>query len=251
LSNSVIIMVTSCRDVFNFIMFPWTPIPYFAIIWWKGQNILKINCLHVVSSKKKGGGGNLNFRNIDTFQYILNMTMPYTIRSHSILYVRQRKVRVRVMVLNATVNNISVILLRSVLLMEETRVPGDLFRIMNIKGINRCVVYICKQGRYYISVYQVQVRLPYLSPLNRYSIIDILDCQWLVTGRWVSPGTLVSSINKTDRNNITEILLTVALSTITICVHFSLNKNINCALWCKTIPNNQHRVVRDDYFWHV
>ena len=38
-------------------------------------------------------------------------------------------------------------------------------------------------------------------------------CQWLATGRWFSPGPLVSS-NKTDRHNITEILLKVALNTI-------------------------------------
>jgi hypothetical protein len=40
------------------------------------------------------------------------------------------------------------------------------------------------------------------------------DCQWLVTGRWFSPGTRVSSTNKTDRHDITEILLKVALNTI-------------------------------------
>ena len=40
-------------------------------------------------------------------------------------------------------------------------------------------------------------------------------CQWLATGRWFSPGTLVSSINKTNRHDITEILLKVALNTIT------------------------------------
>jgi hypothetical protein len=32
-------------------------------------------------------------------------------------------------------------------------------------------------------------------------------CQWLTTGQWLSPGTLVSSIKKTDCHNITEILL--------------------------------------------
>jgi hypothetical protein len=31
--------------------------------------------------------------------------------------------------------------------------------------------------------------------------------QWHVAGRWFSPGTPVSSTNKTDRHNITEILL--------------------------------------------
>jgi len=36
-----------------------------------------------------------------------------------------------------------------------------------------------------------------------------------VAGRWFSPGTLVSSTNKTERHDITEILLKVALNTIT------------------------------------
>jgi len=31
-------------------------------------------------------------------------------------------------------------------------------------------------------------------------------CQWLATGRWFSPCTPVSSTNKTDRHDITEIL---------------------------------------------
>ena len=39
-------------------------------------------------------------------------------------------------------------------------------------------------------------------------------CQLLVTGLWFSPGTPVSSTNKTDCHNITEILLKVALNTI-------------------------------------
>ena len=45
-------------------------------------------------------------------------------------------------------------------------------------------------------------------------------CQWLVTGWWFSPGTLVSSTNKTDHHKITEILLKVALSTINYHVYF-------------------------------
>jgi hypothetical protein len=39
-------------------------------------------------------------------------------------------------------------------------------------------------------------------------------CQWLATGQWFSPGPLVSSTNKTDRHDITEILLKVVLNTI-------------------------------------
>jgi hypothetical protein len=40
-------------------------------------------------------------------------------------------------------------------------------------------------------------------------------CQWLAAGRWFSPGTPVSSTNITDCHDITEILLKVALNTIT------------------------------------
>jgi hypothetical protein len=36
-------------------------------------------------------------------------------------------------------------------------------------------------------------------------------CQWLAAGRWISPG---SSTNKTDRHDITEILLKVALNIV-------------------------------------
>jgi len=38
--------------------------------------------------------------------------------------------------------------------------------------------------------------------------------QWLMAGRWFTPGTLISSTNKTDRHDITEILLKEALNTI-------------------------------------
>ena len=39
-------------------------------------------------------------------------------------------------------------------------------------------------------------------------------CQWLAASRWFSPCTPVSSSNKTDCHDITEILLKVALNTI-------------------------------------
>jgi len=39
-------------------------------------------------------------------------------------------------------------------------------------------------------------------------------CQWLATGRWFSPGPPVSFTNKTDRHDIAEILLKVALNNI-------------------------------------
>ena len=39
-------------------------------------------------------------------------------------------------------------------------------------------------------------------------------CQWLTTPRWFSPGRPVSYTNKTDRHDITEIALKVALRNI-------------------------------------
>jgi hypothetical protein len=56
-------------------------------------------------------------------------------------------------------------------------------------------------------------------------------CQWLASGRWFSPGTPVSSTNKTDRHVITEILLkTASLNTITpYFLHFGpLLKRSHC-----------------------
>jgi hypothetical protein len=46
-------------------------------------------------------------------------------------------------------------------------------------------------------------------------------CQWLVTGQWFSPGSPVSSTNKTDCHDITEILLKVALNIINLTKGFS------------------------------
>jgi hypothetical protein len=39
-------------------------------------------------------------------------------------------------------------------------------------------------------------------------------CRCLVAGQWFSPGTRVSSTNKTDRHDIAEILLKVPSKTI-------------------------------------
>ena len=48
-------------------------------------------------------------------------------------------------------------------------------------------------------------------------------CQWLEAGRWFFQGTPVSSTNETDRHDKTEILLNVALNTIT---------RLPTCIWC-------------------
>jgi hypothetical protein len=63
-----------------------------------------------------------------------------------------------------------------------------------------------------------------------------------VAGRWFSPGTLVSSTNKTDRHDIADILLEVALNTINLTLkdgrkinfHFSETR-LNIEKFCSVI----------------
>jgi hypothetical protein len=50
-------------------------------------------------------------------------------------------------------------------------------------------------------------------------------CQWLVTGQWFSLSTLVSSTNKTDRHNITAVLLKMVLNTINLTLHYIVRHN--------------------------
>jgi len=58
---------------------------------------------------------------------------------------------------------------------------------------------------------------------SHYVIICDKVYQWFAAGQWFSP---VSSTNKTDRYDITEILLKVALNTI--------NQTIRCVNWIST-----------------
>ena len=59
------------------------------------------------------------------------------------------------------------------------------------------------------------VRIP-----RRWGVLDttLCDqvCQWLATGQWFSSGTPVSSTNKTDCQDITEIVMKVVSNTITL-----------------------------------
>jgi hypothetical protein len=48
------------------------------------------------------------------------------------------------------------------------------------------------------------------------SVVDTTFCDKVCQRQWFSPGTPVSSTNKTDCHDITEILLKVALNIITL-----------------------------------
>ena len=56
-------------------------------------------------------------------------------------------------------------------------------------------------------------------------------CQWHTTGRWFSPGTPVSSTNKTDRHDITEIFSKLALNTINQKNKTYTLVQYHCTLW--------------------
>ena len=91
-----------------------------------------------------------------------------------------------------------------------------------------CTYFYLKICRSWVIVWWLDLQLPMLSVLIttndwvRTSLRrDVLDttlcdkvCQWLEAGRWFSPGTPVSSTNKTDRHDITKILLKVTLNNI-------------------------------------
>ena len=66
-------------------------------------------------------------------------------------------------------------------------------------------------------------------------------CQWLVIGCCISPGTLVSSINKTDRHDIIEIILKVVLNTIMLLIVMSIRTNI---LWCYNMTFSSLETIR-------
>ena len=61
-----------------------------------------------------------------------------------------------------------------------------------------------------------------------WGVLDTTLCdkvyQWLVAGRWFSQRTPVSSTNKTDLHNITEILLKVVLNTIPLYLYKIVKK---------------------------
>jgi hypothetical protein len=65
-----------------------------------------------------------------------------------------------------------------------------------------------------------------------------------VTGRWFSPGTPVSSINKTDSDYITEILLKVGLNTIHIKQWIGEADNMEAKDWGWSIEHNMYVPIR-------
>jgi hypothetical protein len=73
-------------------------------------------------------------------------------------------------------------------------------------------------------------------------------CQWLPTGWWFSPGTLVSSTDKTDCHDIIEILLKLVFNTIlhkpVIIDYFRMWRNVSNSHMSKT-----HLKIQGQMYW--
>jgi hypothetical protein len=74
------------------------------------------------------------------------------------------------------------------------------------------VSYLCN---WCLSPLTLWVQTPFGRGVLNTTLCDWV-CQWFAAGRWCSPGSPVSSINKTDHHDIIEILLKVALHPITL-----------------------------------
>ena len=86
----------------------------------------------------------------------------------------------------------------------------------------------------------------------------VIVCQWLATGRWFSPGPPVSSTNKTDRHDISEKLLKVALNTtkqikilIYAFLHYQIQLNLLLFVLFFIIFNSTVICVAFHLSWHL
>jgi hypothetical protein len=64
-----------------------------------------------------------------------------------------------------------------------------------------CILYSSYNFNQCLSPLTLWVRILLISRCTRYNITCDQVCQWLATDRWFSPGTPVSSTNKTNRHD--------------------------------------------------
>jgi hypothetical protein len=111
-------------------------------------------------------------------------------------------------------------------------------------------IFVCMYIYIYTTTCGISVHHHYSCEFKSPHARGVLDttvcdkvCQWAATDRWFSLGTLVSSINKTYRQDITEIVLKVALNTKTYNLHLIRNiffqgenfERTVYRLWCNDI----------------
>ena len=93
----------------------------------------------------------------------------------------------------------------------NTKLVGQCKKKMRYKLINiRCLFteFVVSFFKIFVGDTLLWVRTPLTRGVLDTTLCDKV-CQWFATGRCFSPATPVSSINKTDRHDITEISLKV------------------------------------------
>ena len=73
----------------------------------------------------------------------------------------------------------------------------------------------------------------------------------LVAGRWFSPGTPVYSTNKTDRHDITEILLKVELNTISPANGMAITECLYVIDYISACFDQQTKKMKSEHFRYI
>jgi hypothetical protein len=107
--------------------------------------------------------------------------------------------------------------------------------------------YLCYQG---LSPLTLWVRIPLRQGVLDTKLCDKV-CQWLAAGRWFSPGIPVNFTNKTDRHDITEILLKAALNTITLSLTQNMLSMAKHQLLCRYFVNSIIISILEFNYWRL
>jgi hypothetical protein len=95
--------------------------------------------------------------------------------------------------------------------------------------------YLCNQCP---SPIKLWFRLPLMARSVLNSTFCDKVCQWRTSGRWIYPGTPVSSNNRTGRHDITEIVLKMALNTITLALTHQLDFHMTMGILTGLVCNH-------------
>ena len=116
--------------------------------------------------------------------------------------------------------------IRGIILNKKNQFVSNLIFLKDYTGHGICLIHLFLKK---ISQTKVVSSNPAHDRVYSIQQYVIKLCRWLATGLWFSPGTPVSSTNKTDRHDITEICLFVCC--FFFFVYCKISKRCIC-FWC-------------------